>query len=529
MGLAWEKDETYQQIKGMRNDPDEKVRGAVTQFIQRANRYFDQVSPTKEGTLADLKGEDRQRIADGLSRVQGWEFYFPEFLDEVSALLRHPSASIRIQALRVLGSYNVFDQVMGPLERGLGDKDPAVKRQALKEYSTSNAAVKYELIAPFLGDSSAETRRLVISMLGRCRDYKQLSLQTAIEDPDPDVRLAAVRTAARLRLSSALPQVIAALNDKDQAIRTESVEALSLLGREEHAELVSKVLASDPAIPVRASAAACLGSLGADKYAEDVAELLRSGEDKLVSSAIRSLLAIGKAQHAKLALRHFTSPNPNIARSARNLLRVLEYHPNSAELYDIAAPAVVHLAVKKEGGKGGIGTGFFVDASGQILTSNHVVSGAEAIVVTLKSGKNFEATVKRSDAAVDLALLVPKDGSEKFPYIPLAQDRPHIGDQIMAIGHPRNLKWSLSEGKVSQFRNAPADFNTHEKAIGLIQSDLAANPGNSGCPMINDRAEAVAVLRGKLIESEGLQFGVAACIASRFVSGFKDWPMWFMD
>jgi len=136
-----------------------------------------------------------------------------------------------------------------------------------------------------------------------------------------------------------------------------------------------------------------------------------------------------------------------------------------------------------------LGSGFVIDASGYVVTNNHVIGDAEEIRVIFPDNTRYPATLVGRDPKTDLALLKIK--SEKpFPAVSFGDsDALHVGDWVIAVGNPFGLGGSVSAGIVSaRGRNINAgpfdDF---------IQTDAAINRGNSGGPLFNARGEVVGI------------------------------------
>ncbi len=135
-----------------------------------------------------------------------------------------------------------------------------------------------------------------------------------------------------------------------------------------------------------------------------------------------------------------------------------------------------------------LGSGFIINASGYVVTNNHVVDGASEIRVKLSDGREVPATVVGRDAKTDLALLkIPASG---LPVVPLGDSTDvQVGEPVMAIGNPFGLEQTVTTGIVSAkgrvIGQGPYD--------DFIQTDASINPGNSGGPLINARGQAIGI------------------------------------
>jgi S1-C subfamily serine protease len=142
-----------------------------------------------------------------------------------------------------------------------------------------------------------------------------------------------------------------------------------------------------------------------------------------------------------------------------------------------------------------LGTGVIVADNGTILTVNHVISGGGAISVTFADGTTTTATVASANPKRDIATLIPA----KLPQVVVPANLgggAHVGAQVVAIGNPLGLTYSVSSGVVSGLdRTADTDVG---KFSGLIQFDASVNPGSSG---------------GPLLDAHGLVIGIVVSIA----------------
>ena len=141
------------------------------------------------------------------------------------------------------------------------------------------------------------------------------------------------------------------------------------------------------------------------------------------------------------------------------------------------------------------GSGFVIDAGGDILTNNHVIDGATpgSITVQLADKKTVKATVVGKDPSTDLALLkVDPEGLDLKP-LPLGSSKDvHVGDPTIAIGNPFGLDRTLTTGVVSALQrqiHAPNGWSIKD----VIQTDAAINPGNSGGPLIDSAGRVIGI------------------------------------
>jgi S1-C subfamily serine protease/Flp pilus assembly protein TadD len=159
------------------------------------------------------------------------------------------------------------------------------------------------------------------------------------------------------------------------------------------------------------------------------------------------------------------------------------------ELFKKVSPAVVWIAVGDHDHPWGTGSGFLVSVDGLVATNYHVIQGATVASVTFGDGSTHAVEgVLASDLEADLALLKI---SGQFPHLELAgKDLPPIGSKVYAIGSPRGLINSLSEGLVSGHR--PFE----RTVITMIQTTAAISPGSSGGPLFSADGKVVGVTAG---------------------------------
>ena len=168
-----------------------------------------------------------------------------------------------------------------------------------------------------------------------------------------------------------------------------------------------------------------------------------------------------------------------------------------------------------EGGRGasGVGSGVIVDASGIVLTNNHVVEGADEVTVELADGREFTATDIKTDPESDLAVVRLAD-AKNLPVAALGDsDKLAIGDWVIAIGNPFDLETTVSAGIIS---GKGRELGGVRRAQ-FLQTDAAINPGNSGGPLVNLAGEVVGINTAIASSSGGYQ-GVGFAIPSNLAT-----------
>lgn len=153
------------------------------------------------------------------------------------------------------------------------------------------------------------------------------------------------------------------------------------------------------------------------------------------------------------------------------------------------------------GSRDGVGSGVIIDPSGIILTNNHVVEGADEILVELSDGREFKAHEVKTDPATDLAVVRLKD-VDSLPAAKMGNsDDLEIGDWVIAIGNPFELELTVSAGIISGKGRV---LGAIDRAM-FLQTDAAINPGNSGGPLVNLDGEIVGINTAIASSSGGYQ------------------------
>ncbi|HAN68471.1 MAG TPA: serine peptidase [Halieaceae bacterium] len=170
-----------------------------------------------------------------------------------------------------------------------------------------------------------------------------------------------------------------------------------------------------------------------------------------------------------------------------------------------------------------MGSGFVISEDGFIVTNNHVVDGADSVLVRMIDRREFEAEVVGTDPRSDLALLrVAADG---LPFLRLETgDALKVGEWVLAIGSPFGLDYSVTAGIVSAMgRSLPTEEG--ENYVPFIQTDVAINPGNSGGPLFNLKGEVVGVNSQIFTRSGGsigLSFAIPASVVRNVVAQLQE-------
>jgi serine protease Do len=143
----------------------------------------------------------------------------------------------------------------------------------------------------------------------------------------------------------------------------------------------------------------------------------------------------------------------------------------------------------------GVGSGFIIDSSGDIVTNRHVVQGATKVTVTMNDGKEYQAHVVGKDAQTDVAVVrLDKPGSNLVVARLGDSDKLEVGEWVVAVGSPLGLEQTVTAGIVSG-KGRPGKYvqMSGSRVRGYIQTDAKINPGNSGGPLVNLEGEVVGV------------------------------------
>jgi serine protease Do len=171
--------------------------------------------------------------------------------------------------------------------------------------------------------------------------------------------------------------------------------------------------------------------------------------------------------------------------------------PPGIEIPDLPEDSPFNEFFKRFFGEGGeneefnsqsLGSGFIISADGYVISNNHVIQGADVVVVRLTDRREFKAEVVGTDPRSDVALL--KIDATNLPVVKLGtKHKVKVGEWVLAIGSPFGFDHTVTAGIVSAIgRNLP-----RENYVPFIQTDVAINPGNSGGPLFNLKGEVIGV------------------------------------
>lgn len=167
------------------------------------------------------------------------------------------------------------------------------------------------------------------------------------------------------------------------------------------------------------------------------------------------------------------------------------------DVFNRVGPSVVNIQVSGVespfGDIGGQGSGFVWDEDGHIVTNNHVVEGAETIVVRFSDLTEVEGDVVGADPDADLAVVkVDVDSNALVPVEVADSQTLQIGDRVIAIGNPFGFERTVTSGIVSALGRTVRQADNFSLP-NLVQTDAAINPGNSGGPLLDIEGRVVGV------------------------------------
>ena len=164
-----------------------------------------------------------------------------------------------------------------------------------------------------------------------------------------------------------------------------------------------------------------------------------------------------------------------------------------------------------------LGSGVIVGADGLIVTNNHVVAGADQILVALADRREYPAKLVFSDARLDLALLKVDARGTKLPVITMGDsDQAQVGDVTIAIGNPFGVGQTVTTGIVSALARTGIGISDWQF---FIQTDAAINPGNSGGALLDGRGRLIGI-NTAIFSRTGGSNGIGFAIPSKMVGVF---------
>ncbi|MDN5279552.1 MAG: serine protease Do [Clostridiales bacterium] len=164
----------------------------------------------------------------------------------------------------------------------------------------------------------------------------------------------------------------------------------------------------------------------------------------------------------------------------------------------------------------GKGSGVLISPQGHLLTNEHVIGGADEILVKLNDGTQVKAKLVGKDTRTDLAVL-KIDSDKSLPHVPIGDsDKIRVGEWVVAIGNPFGLGMTVTAGVVSA-RNRDLSIDANRSYKDLIQTDASINPGNSGGALLNSKGELIGINTAIIPYGQGIGFAIPVNLAKRIV------------
>jgi putative serine protease PepD len=249
-----------------------------------------------------------------------------------------------------------------------------------------------------------------------------------------------------------------------------------------------------------------------------------------IGAGTYAVSASGSKTKTTTVVREAAAPSAPTAPTAQTQSTALSVN----QIYQRNYRGVVQISVDEQsqatgpfpfGGGGGStqaqGSGFVYDSKGDIVTNEHVVSGATAIHVTFWDGKTYTAKLVGKDTSTDIAVVrVDAPASELHPLSLGSSSAVQVGDGVVAIGSPFGLAETVTSGIVSALHrqiDAPDNF----PIVDAIQTDAAINHGNSGGVLLNMQGQVIGVT-AQIESDSGGNDGVGFAIPSDSVKKVAD-------
>ncbi len=164
----------------------------------------------------------------------------------------------------------------------------------------------------------------------------------------------------------------------------------------------------------------------------------------------------------------------------------------------------------------GNGSGVLISPQGHLLTNEHVIAGADEILVKFNDGSKLKAEIVGKDERTDLAVLKVNSG-KALPHAPIGDSTAiRVGEWVVAIGNPFGLGMTVTAGVISAI-NRDLSVDAQRSYRDLIQTDASINPGNSGGALINSRGELIGINTAIIPYGQGIGFAIPVNLAKRII------------
>ena len=215
----------------------------------------------------------------------------------------------------------------------------------------------------------------------------------------------------------------------------------------------------------------------------------------LVQPSFLTSLRAQAGQPPKPVLPALSAPPPSLTPAESKGVKGIP------EIVKEQADAVVFLRVTAKGGERRVGTGFVVRQTGEILTNFHLMEDAKTVTVKLKNEDVYdEVALLESDPRRDIALI--KVRGWNLPVVRLGNSDPvQVGERVVAIGNPRGLEQTVTDGLISAIRDTG-------KGYKLFQMSVPISTGSSGGPLFNMAGEAIGITAAYLEGGQNLNFAI---------------------
>ena len=199
------------------------------------------------------------------------------------------------------------------------------------------------------------------------------------------------------------------------------------------------------------------------------------------------------------------------------------------EVYRRLNPSVVTVNCQAGDGLYSVGTGVIFSEDGYLITNYHVIRGGKSCFVTLDTGAVLDVLYVAGDEESDLAVLKISDEvldlREPLSVAPFGDSELLVvGDPVYAIGSPRRLQGTLTNGIISAIDR---DIEVEGRTMTLLQTNAALNSGNSGGPLINEQGRVIGINVAKFMSGrdsvEGLGFAIPTAQLERIINDLLEW------